>query len=522
MSSLFPQVQNIQQATTPKLPSIDGTAEANCTGTLTCSVTLSTTNMYDFIAFIISAYNTTAPAVSDGLGMSWLRISPTVIGNPKQVTFGLWTFRAIASTTLSLDSITVTYSMGQTVQLVAFGVTGVNSAAPTDATAAQTTNFSHGTNSAPTATFTTTTQPYEFLFAVASNQTRQTNLGPGSGWTEISGITTTPDVEYKTVTTAQTNAVATFGSGSLVAWSAGLTGLVSVNPTGPPQHSVRAVQLDGSMTCDMQGTVCVVTITTVNSDDTILFFAQTWGSQTFSLGGGGFSPVSSAWKQRARWVSPCAIPTLGNMTMTEYYTTTGPPGVYSFNATQTPTGSFQARLVAFSGILPNFVSASPFTSCQPTGPVASPTLTISDVSGLVVAIEDGNDLGTGQTNCGGATSQGHGGTFLGIPTSGWKNIPWNLTLGSADYPGVEDGSGGEYKIVSLTRGATHANFTCNCQGWDEYAEVLALPLSPIPGIYSPVPLPFIDPSVIYITGGVVAFIVTIVTVMERTRKRGPG
>lgn len=126
-------------------PIIDGQVSIGSSGK-TGTVSLTTTQANDLIYVVVATQSTPTVNVS-GSGLTWQTRASIANGGIGK----LWTFYAIAPTPLSSSAITATLSASQKFVIIAFGVSGVNTAQPFDVDNPATAS---GNDKAPTVTLT--------------------------------------------------------------------------------------------------------------------------------------------------------------------------------------------------------------------------------------------------------------------------------------------------------------------------------------------------------------------------------
>jgi hypothetical protein len=170
-------------------PVLDGTAatgQASTTNTLTA--TLTTANANDIIVVMVGVeLGTGAPTVSSvsGGGLTWTRRSQA-IGN-SSVTLEVW--YAVAASPLTSVTITATTSANfDNGGIIAFGITGCNTASPWDSNASLPAKHSYSSAVTPSATISTTFANDFLMFAGAFDR-------PWTGYTPApSGFSVIGDV----------------------------------------------------------------------------------------------------------------------------------------------------------------------------------------------------------------------------------------------------------------------------------------------------------------------------------------
>jgi hypothetical protein len=152
-------------------PSLDGKASANCAGE-SGSVTLTTTQTNDLIYVVVSATSDADVSVS-GAGLSWnLRAAQVAYQNAGKV----WAFYAVSANVLSSSAITVNLSSNQSFAVSAFGISGVNIAAPFDSNLVSA-KKANGVGATPSTSFNTAAKNDFLIAALYVNGTPNVLLG---------------------------------------------------------------------------------------------------------------------------------------------------------------------------------------------------------------------------------------------------------------------------------------------------------------------------------------------------------
>ena len=138
-------------------PLVDGTNSNECDASTSCTLSVSTSHTNDviYVSITDSTGGNILSSISDSAGLAWTqRQTISSSGN-----YDIYTYYAIATSTLSSDTITVNSNPGfhstTNLRLMEIGAAGANTASPFDPhlTTAPTAT---GTNAAPSVTFTTT------------------------------------------------------------------------------------------------------------------------------------------------------------------------------------------------------------------------------------------------------------------------------------------------------------------------------------------------------------------------------
>ena len=204
---------------------IDGSSYNGCTHAQTCQVTLTTANPNDVI--ILTGYETSSSihisSISDGDGLTWhtrKQLSNSGQGGETEEWY------AIASTALSSDTITVTYSSSSTTGgITAFGISGANTNSPFDPNlASPVTNT--GSSSTPSVSLTTT-NANDLIIGIVScyKSSGFSTITVGSAFTQAAGPAN-PQCsseygvpEYETVSSTQSGLAVGFSLSSTASWS---------------------------------------------------------------------------------------------------------------------------------------------------------------------------------------------------------------------------------------------------------------------------------------------------------------
>ena len=174
-------------------PSIDGSASAAFNAG-SGSVSLTTTQTNDVI-YVAVAIKSTATATISGGGLTWYSRGSRAVGTTGQI----YTFYAIASSTLSAASITATLSTNRRFVLTAFAISGANTVSPFDSSLTTPASAS-GTSTTPSVTFTTS-QTNDFIISTAFVNNNPT-ITLGTDYTLIANTAQSTQMrgvtEYKT------------------------------------------------------------------------------------------------------------------------------------------------------------------------------------------------------------------------------------------------------------------------------------------------------------------------------------
>jgi hypothetical protein len=153
-------------------PSLDGQASASYSAR-SGSVSLTTTQTNDLIYVVVSTSSTPTVTMTGG-GLSWnLRGSQANGGAGK-----VWTFYAVSPSILSSATITANLGASQRFVLIAFGISGANTATPFDPNLGSVAS-STGTISTASVSFTTTTTNDFVIGALYVNNNPTVTSGSG-------------------------------------------------------------------------------------------------------------------------------------------------------------------------------------------------------------------------------------------------------------------------------------------------------------------------------------------------------
>lgn len=201
---------------------LDGyvTGTSSGSSTVATSSGLTTANANDVIVACVTAYVTSgsAPTVSSvsGGGLTWTkRVSTGSTALKPSFAANIDVWQAVASSTLSSVTVTATLSSAsaQDADLVVFGVSGADTAAPSDPNSSLPAQASSATPSTtPSVSGVSTSSPRSLIYAVSFNGGRGANPGSGFSTIDASGLAIS-DNQYEIVAAKQSGITVSFGSG---------------------------------------------------------------------------------------------------------------------------------------------------------------------------------------------------------------------------------------------------------------------------------------------------------------------
>ncbi|HZW55755.1 MAG TPA: hypothetical protein VFF30_05650, partial [Nitrososphaerales archaeon] len=179
--------------------SLDGSASARCVNVVTCSTSLSTSKSPDVI--VVTAVDQASDTINtptDTAGLTWTLRKSVVNG-------GLHSYYwyAIATGSLSSDSISVTASASCVIALTAFGISGANTASPFDSNSGLPASAT-GSSTSPSVTISTS-NANDMLLGIPAAVGSAT-VSAGTGFTQIK-TSTSPGTgdEYEIVSALQSS-----------------------------------------------------------------------------------------------------------------------------------------------------------------------------------------------------------------------------------------------------------------------------------------------------------------------------
>ena len=192
-------------------PTIDVSNTASTGGATSYTVSLTTTSTNDILYVAVSTGSSNTATISGG-SLTWAqRASAAISGSRTLQTF--WALK----TTAGAITITVTLSGSSASSVVAFAISGANTASPFD-----TTTSSTNTGSSTTASTTITTTNNDLIIGAVGVRTAGVAITKATGFTAIGSVTSVdPEVgaEYTTVTSPQTNFGVSYTLGSSNNWA---------------------------------------------------------------------------------------------------------------------------------------------------------------------------------------------------------------------------------------------------------------------------------------------------------------
>ena len=182
---------------------VDNSADNECDGANSCSVSLTTSGTNEVIFFSItdSAGGLSVTSVTDGAGLTWhARQSQVSSGNED-----VFTYYAIAVNALSSDSITANLSgnANPNIRLMVLGVSGANTASPFDPNLGTAPTNSATSNTA-TITFSTT-NANDLIIGTTKSSNQIINSGAGGYTALICCNSNYAALEYKVVSATGSN-----------------------------------------------------------------------------------------------------------------------------------------------------------------------------------------------------------------------------------------------------------------------------------------------------------------------------
>jgi hypothetical protein len=216
---------------------LDGKGAGTATLSTTVSASLTTANSPDVIYVVVAYENFSSGAptvtVSDTAGLTWN--SRKAVNNG--TTVGIAILWAIASSPLSSDSITATFSvLPASAVIVVFGISGANTSNPFDPNSSVPATAT-GTSTIPSATITTSNLTGDFVIGAASINGDPTVV-PQSGFTVIesraNSTSSTGFVEYRILGTSVSNLTVECGLSASEAWAFVADAVI---PAPPPSLS---------------------------------------------------------------------------------------------------------------------------------------------------------------------------------------------------------------------------------------------------------------------------------------------
>lgn len=180
--------------------SLDGSNANNVVGGTSQTITLTTTKTNDIIVVCAVAGSSTVSGVSDTSGLTWTHRGTNTTSGQR-----LETWWALATGTLSGDTITITYGASNTYEVIVFAVNGAHTAGPWDTNAGL--PATSGFAGAPSIS---TSNANDFIFGYI---TGASGLSPGAGWTTLK-LFSFSFTEYQIVSSTQSGLSANYSGGS--------------------------------------------------------------------------------------------------------------------------------------------------------------------------------------------------------------------------------------------------------------------------------------------------------------------
>lgn len=196
---------------------IDGTAVGSASSSTSMTATLTTANSNDVIYLVIGVPDTAQSfTVTDSASLTWTHRDTKTSGSGTSGT-EISTWYAIASSPLSSDVVTVTWSTAFNAAMMVFGISGADTSAPFDSNSAIPAT-SAGSTTAPSVSISTSNANDMILGLVA--QRGGTTLTVGSGFSEVTPPSgSLADGEYQVVSTTQSGLSVGFSSNHSYAWA---------------------------------------------------------------------------------------------------------------------------------------------------------------------------------------------------------------------------------------------------------------------------------------------------------------
>jgi hypothetical protein len=200
---------NVNPAPIP--PALDVSNSASTSGTSSYTVSLTTTKANDILYVVVSTGSSHTATISGG-GLTWAQRGANVAISGSRTLQAFWA----SKTSIGAITITVSLSGSSSSSVVAFAVSGANTASPFDVATP-----SSSTGNSGTASTTISTTNADFIIGAVGIRNNPT-LTKGTGFTDIGSVTSVdPETaaEYKTVTTAQTNLSVSYTLGASNNWA---------------------------------------------------------------------------------------------------------------------------------------------------------------------------------------------------------------------------------------------------------------------------------------------------------------
>ncbi len=201
---------NVNPAPVP--PALDVSNTASTGGSSSYTVSFTTTKANDILYVVVSTGSSNTATISGG-GLTWAQRGANVAISGTRTLQAFWAHES----SIGAITITINLSGSSTSSVVAYAVSGANTASPFDV-ATPITN----TGSTSPATATISTNNADFIIGAVGVRHASISLTAGTGFTSIGSVTSfDPEVgaEYKTVTTAQTNLGVSYTLGSSNNWA---------------------------------------------------------------------------------------------------------------------------------------------------------------------------------------------------------------------------------------------------------------------------------------------------------------
>ncbi len=431
-------------------PALDG-SNYNIGTTSSLSASLTTTHSSDVIIAIVYGQNTATGSyrtatMSDGAGLTWTGVgSYQEINNSGGNSFFGQIYYAISASTLSSDSIKVTWSSAPTAQgfIQVFGVSGANTSTPFDSHSGLPSFPGNGNYAS-----VSTSNALDFIFGLENTNTTSAPT-IGSGWSALtSGVANSyTGSEYQVVSATQSGLSLTYSnsaSDANEAWGDAIQGSAgSVCSSGTPA-------IDGSTGAGTETNSVSASLTTTNANDVIVLFTGTSTSSTTvsSIKDAG----GHAWTHRqTKTGSP-------SVEEEEWYTVASSPlSADSITVTWSATGDnvFTAFGVSGANLVTPF-DPNGSLAATATGTTASPSVSVttSNANDLIVGM-----LANEHTSAAVCHTEAYG--------TGFSEFLAESALGANTCMNSDE----EYETVTATQSGLAIPFTTSTGGSNQWAEI---------------------------------------------------
>lgn len=400
---------------------LDGSGQNICNGTLTCTLTLTTTSSPDVIVFFSWCYNNannspiTISLVADVATLTWhSRAYVENDGSGRTDVNEEW--YAVASGTLTADVITVTYSSvcqagGITPSLIGFGVSGATTVSPFD------THAGLPVTSTSAEASVSTSNPNDFIYGDIVSGSASLPLA-GTGFTLINSGQLYHPAEYQVVSSTQSGLTIDFTNnsptilaiGDAICKSGGCAGATVTQP-------IKITTANGAPSATISISGCAVSNATFTANGNVKHYSSMTASCTITLTTCGvFANTRCEWN-----VSPhptasqtLTFPTCALGTCSEYDNTSYLQIVNIYRVTaQTPTtwdGNYSTTVRG------TFVGISNYDLCALTSHTLEATMTDVICSSVWSDYNQAATVGGrgGQTTIGNTWSPSNANVFTGV------------------------------------------------------------------------------------------------------------